>query len=125
QPDARSPAPRSPMRSRRIPRCPTCGLSPGLCICAELPRIVTRTHVRVIAHRKEQFKSTNTGKLSARMLEGAAFECRTDPPRVAEAMAPYTWVLFPSEDALSLREAAALGVHTLLVPDGTWNQAKR
>ena len=61
------------MRSRRLPRCAGCGLSLGLCVCADLPRLCTRSELLLVVHRKEHFKSTNTGKLAARMLERAAY----------------------------------------------------
>jgi DTW domain-containing protein YfiP len=128
---------RPAMRSRRIERCTTCGLYLGLCLCGALPRLEPRTQVTVIAHRKELFKSTNTGKLAVHMLQRASVFCSGADPRASTAVRAeresrtpaladaHTWVLFPSEDAIPLASAAARGLTRLLVPDGTWQQAKR
>jgi DTW domain-containing protein len=119
-------APLRPIRSRRIPRCDTCGLHIALCACAELPRLPVTVSCTFILHRSERQKSTNTGKLAAHMLQGARWLVRDgrelEPAAVEGAGA---FVLFPADGALSLDEARAAGVRALLVPDGTWQQAGR
>ena len=95
----------------------------GLCLCASLPRLAPHTNIEIVAHRTELFKSTNTGKLTAHMLEGARVVCSAEPSD--EPAREGAWVLFPSEHALPLAEAARYGVRTVLVPDGTWTQARR
>jgi DTW domain-containing protein len=115
-----------PIRSRRIPRCHTCGLHVALCVCADLPVLPVTVRCTFILHRSERQKSTNTGKLAAHMLEGARWLVRDgrelEPLAVEGAGA---FVLFPAEGALSLEEARASGVRSLVVPDGTWQQAGR
>jgi DTW domain-containing protein YfiP len=65
------------------------------------------------------------------MLSGAELITRALPDlsRVSERKETrgegVAYVLFPSEHAVTLPEARARGLQTLLVPDGTWNQAKR
>jgi DTW domain-containing protein YfiP len=109
----------APIRSRRLPRCGTCGLFVALCGCSALPRIETRIEVLVVLHRLERFKSSNTGKLAARMLARSevAVAGAGDPPRTAAG----SYVLFPRAGAVPLREARDLC--RLVVPDGTWPQA--
>lgn len=111
----------APIRSRRLERCGTCGLFVGLCGCAELPRLDTRLPVLVVLHRLERFKSSNTGKLAARMLAGSevAIAGQGTPPRVV----PGSYVLFPHPNALPIEHATDL--RRLVVPDGTWPQAGR
>jgi DTW domain-containing protein YfiP len=116
------------MRSRRTPRCPGCWLPTAMCLCAELPRLAVRTRVVVMMHRREAVTSSNTGRLAARVLDGASVRVRglereIDP----EPLPPgRRLVLFPDAEArlLTAEDAAGEGV-VLLVPDGTWAQARR
>jgi DTW domain-containing protein YfiP len=88
-----------------------------------------RTRVVLIAHRREASTSSNTGRLAARMLEGAEMRVlpRTQAP---EPDAPLPegrrLLLFPRGDARVLAPEDAAGERVvLLVPDGTWSQARR
>ena len=130
-PDAPPATPARPMRSRRTPRCSGCWLPSALCLCAELPLLAVRTRVVVAMHRREAVTSSNTGRLAARVLEGASVRVRgalreemeSDP----EPLPPgRRLVLFPAAAArlLTAEDAAGEGV-VLLVPDGTWAQARR
>jgi DTW domain-containing protein len=112
------------MRSRRLNRCQTCGLSESLCVCAAIPALYPRTRVVILAHRVELAKSTNTGKLVARMLGERAELARSDSPWEPCVNPSDAWVLFPSDDALPLEHVVA-DVGSLIVPDGTWGQARR
>jgi len=120
---------RRPIRGFRTARCPACRLPEALCACADLPRLAVRTRVVLIAHRREAITSSNTGRLAARMLEGA--ELRVQPrTREATPAAPLPegrrLVLFPRGDARVLGPEDAAGERVvLLVPDGTWSQARR
>jgi len=49
-------------------RCPRCYLPTRLCLCAEVPRLDTRTEFLVIRHNKEKEKSTNTARMAALSL---------------------------------------------------------
>jgi DTW domain-containing protein YfiP len=60
------------IRSRRLARCGGCRLSDELCICAMLELIAVRTRVVLVTHRNETWKTSNTGRLVARALAGAA-----------------------------------------------------
>jgi len=125
--DAAPTSPR-PIRSRRTPRCTGCWLPTALCLCLELPRIAVRTRVVVVMHRREAITSTNTGRLAARMLEGASVRVRGslrggDPTPLPEGR---RLMLFPAEGTrvLAPGDGAGDGV-VLLVPDGSWAQARR
>ncbi len=112
------------MRTRALPRCPTCGIFVGLCDCASLPRLRTRTEIVVVVHRFEAFKSSSTSKLAVRMLANARLVVREG--RVEPAPAPRgSYVLFPNAAAIPLEEARAAGLSRLVVPDGNWPQAGR
>lgn len=117
------------MRSRTPPdlagRCPRCYLPTRLCLCAQVPRLDTRTEFLVIRHNKEKEKSTNTVRVAALALVrcqvltyGAPGE-RFDPS-VLEG--PDTWLLFPDTQA---PEPQAPAPKRLIVLDGNWGQARR
>jgi len=113
------------MRSRRLSRCPGCGLSDSLCLCPALPELAPRTQLVILAHRIELTKSTNTGRLVARML-GERAQLVQSQEELAEGALPaeHSFVLFPTEDAVPLADVASQ-VRTLIVPDGTWAQCRR
>lgn len=99
-----------------------------LCICALVPRLVTRTRLHLVMHRDEARKPTNTGRLAARCLENSEVWVRgiagkvdptfqPDPARIAV-------LLYPAEDAVPIdRFVGSPRPVTLVVPDGTWRQA--
>lgn len=103
-----------------------------LCLCAELPRIQIQTRIVLLTHVTELEKPTNTGRLLQLSLPDA---CEVVPcggpdagplPNV-QSLDRRSFLLFPSPDAPVLD--APLAHHdprglTLVVPDGTWSQAK-
>ena len=120
--------PTRPIRSQRTPRCRGCWLPTALCLCADLPRLAVRARVVLVTHRREVVTSTNTGRLAARVLEGASVRVRG----VRDAAPPEPLpegrrlALFPAPGARVLSLADADGERVvLLVPDGTWSQARR
>jgi DTW domain-containing protein YfiP len=127
--DARGPRLGPSQRTRGAARCEGCALTPGLCLCAELPRLEPRARVVVVMHHVELRKTTNTGRLAVRMLEGA--ELRVRGEREASERRPLPvgkrLVLYPSDDAVELQPSlVAPGAPVvLLAPDGTWTQARR
>jgi DTW domain-containing protein YfiP len=115
------------MRTRRVVRCAGCALPPALCMCAEVPRIVVRTRVVVLVHRNEVPKTTNTARFVAKMLDGA--ELRVRGERAGEPPGPLPEgrkvVLFPAEGARELGPDDRGEPLVLLVPDGSWAQARK
>jgi DTW domain-containing protein YfiP len=113
-------------------RCPDCFLHRSLCLCALIPRVVTRTRVVLVMHQLELNKPTNTGRLAIRCLPNSQVIVRG---REAEAGAAVgativdkgpRLLLFPHADAVPIEpwQDSAEPV-TLVVPDGTWRQAAR
>ena len=75
------------MRARRqvlsdLKRCPECRLHRTLCLCALIPRLVTRTKVVLVMHDLELRKPTNTGTLAARCLPNSSVLVRGRPRTV-------------------------------------------
>ena len=114
-------------------RCPRCRLHTDLCACDLMVPIQISTKLRVIAHMGEVRKPTNTGQLAVACVEGATLCLRgredipNDPVRWDPASTPL--FLFPAPDAIPLNVWRAqhpdITDVTLVVPDGTWRQAKR
>ena len=55
----------------------------SLCICALIPRVVTRTHVVLLVHQLEANKPTSTGVLAARCLPNSQVVPSWQRPRPA------------------------------------------
>jgi DTW domain-containing protein YfiP len=106
-------------------RCPRCYLPTRLCLCAEVPRLDTRTEFLVIRHNKEKEKSTNTARMAALALS----HCQVltygapGPPFDASVLeGPDTWLLFPDTQAPAPEAPLP---RRLVVLDGNWGQARR
>ncbi len=110
------------------PRCQGCGLRPPACLCGAIEARPLRTRVVLLTHHAERRKSTNTGRLVTLALQGA--EVRLRGERDAPARPPLPegrrLLLYPHPESRVLAAADARGEPVvLLVPDGTWNQARR
>ncbi|MDY7229686.1 tRNA-uridine aminocarboxypropyltransferase [Hyalangium rubrum] len=106
-------------------RCPRCYLPTRLCLCAEVPRIDTRTEFLVIRHNKEKEKSTNTARMAALALSRCQVLTYGAPGERFDASVleqPDTWLLFPGAPAPA--PDASLPKR-LVVLDGNWGQARR
>ena len=100
-----------------------------MCLCAEFPRLPARTRVVLLTHRIELTRSTNTGRIVARLLEGSEIRVRGEIDPGARPPLPEgrRLILFPTPSArvLSRGDAPREGEPlVLLVPDGNWNQAR-
>lgn len=106
-------------------RCSRCYLPTRLCLCAEVPRLDTRTEFLVIRHNKEKEKSTNTARMAALALSRCQVLTYGAPGQPFDASVlegPDTWLLFPDAQVPAPRAAAP---QRLVVLDGNWGQARR
>jgi DTW domain-containing protein len=94
-----------------------------LCLCALIPALSTSSKLVLLIDEREAAKPTNTGRLAARCLADATVVTVGDRREVTvHAPSPSAW-LFPSEDAIEV--TSTMGPLTLVVPDGTWRQARK
>lgn len=116
------------IRHDPLPRCAGCGLHEPLCLCAEVVRQPSQTQVRLVVHRKEAKKSTNTARLLPLALQDAQISLRggrePDEPLVLPPDRP-ALLLFPAPGARSIEAWRGGPPVTLVVPDGNWRQATR
>ena len=109
-------------------RCVRCRMHEGLCVCALIPRIETRTRLVLVLHRDEERKPTNTGQLAALCLPNSEVYVRgaldRPAPRFIDDPTRQPLLLYPHESAIPIASfAASARPVTLIVPDGTWRQA--
>jgi DTW domain-containing protein YfiP len=82
--------------------------------------------VVVVMHRNEVSKSTNTARLAVRMLPNSEVRVRGAlPPDTRPLATGRAAVLFPEPGAPSVSELASEQAFTLVVPDGSWSQARK
>jgi DTW domain-containing protein YfiP len=113
--------------------CPACRLPEWLCVCAHAPRLTTRTPIVLIVHVHDLGRTSNTVRLLALAIRGAALLCHgafpapADPATHVPAGATPV-VLFPGRGARLLTPELIAGLPSppaLIVPDGNWRQASR
>lgn len=115
-------------------RCPQCCIQQALCFCSQIPKLDFQTKVIIIMHHLEQKISTNTARLALRCLTNSQLLYRglKQQPVVMTQVNNFNHYhplfLFPSLDAQTLTPELVQSIHkpiALLVPDGSWRQAKR
>lgn len=100
-------------------------LQQRVCLCAQLPTVVTRTRVVIVRHHLEQHRSSNSGRLAHLALpnseiveHGGGFRGHAKLPPLEGA-----YLLFPEGE---VAQAAPIPPpKQLLVLDATWSQARR
>ena len=110
-----------------------CAASRILCVCDAVPRIDLRTKICLIIHHREVSRSSNTGLLAARALVNSEVRIRGEGRATLDlkdvlSSRYRTFLFFPTNDAVELDKALVMQEHTpiqLIVPDGTWRQAKK
>jgi DTW domain-containing protein YfiP len=99
-----------------------------LCICPLIPSLATRTRLVLLLHETEARKPTNSGRLAAACLQRSSIEVIGDGPRSAPRIdaVEQPLLLYPAVDAVPIATfAASERPVVLVVPDGTWKQAKK
>lgn len=98
---------------------------PALCLCSAAPRLTPPFQLVIVRHASEYRRLTNTARWAALAIAGTEVidHGLPGPPLDLEALrAPGTVVLFPSPHP---GPALAVPPTRIVVPDGTWSQARR
>jgi len=105
-----------------------------LCLCAHIPVFELKTKIRIVMHWREQKLTTNTAVLACLALPNSEIHVRgrQDNRLMTESLIGVeenAAILFPAEShAIELNEISARNLPrplTLIVPDGSWRQAKK
>ena len=121
-------------RQRKLrERCGVCASSRTLCLCDVVPRIELKTRIALIIHHRELSRNSNTGLLALKALVNSAVRIRGEGREALDLQelldSEYrTFLFFPCADAVELDRALVSEENRpvqLIVPDGTWRQAKK
>src|SRR5690349_17158136 len=105
-------------------RCPRCLLQQRVCLCAEIPTVITRTRVVIVRHHLEQYRSSNSGRLANLALPNSVIVDHGGARGLA-VLPPLSgaWLLFPEGEPTVV--APSPPPEQLVVLDATWSQARR
>ena len=114
-------------------RCEHCRMYQPLCLCDLIPRLYVDTKIMVLKHWREEKLTSNTAHLACMALPHSETHLRgvKDNPLLLENLispSEHVALLYPTEDALELNDRSVLDLPrplTLIVPDGSWGQAKK
>jgi hypothetical protein len=104
-----------------------------LCLCAHIPQFHLSTKIVVLKHWREDKLTSNTANLACLALTNSEIHLRgmkNQALHLENHLSPSENValLYPTDDALELNEKTRLSIPrplTLIVPDGSWGQAKK
>ncbi len=105
-------------------RCTRCLLPQRVCLCAQIPNVVTATQVVIVRHYSEQSRSSNSGRLAHQALPNSLL-IDHGAQGVPTVLPPLdgAWVLYPGGRP---RTAAPVPLpRQLIVLDATWSQARK
>lgn len=124
----------SQRRAGHVNRCEYCRLNFHFCVCSSLSATRSRTLVSLIVHVSELKLTSNTAQFVEKILPQSSeifIRGRVNEPFNAEPILTRSGrplFLFPDENSVELNEdfrEKFPGPYHLIVPDGSWNQAKR
>ncbi len=109
--------------------CARCRRPQVVCYCAHLARLPTRTRVLVLQHPRERRVGIGTARMAQLALPNSelrvGIDFAADPVVRATLAGPSpSYLLFPSPQALDVRQLRLDQPINLVVVDGTWSQAR-
>ena len=112
-----------PSRSTH-PRCDRCLQRGDPCLCAEIVPVRARVEIVILRHAAEALKQSGTARWAALALDCSVIDYAASEAPFDEGVLPLedAWVLFPSGEPSAPPSPPP---RRLLVPDGTWQQARR
>ena len=121
------------IEERRSDRCPRCEIRKPLCYCEHIPSIELGTRLVVVMHHTEINLTSNTARLATHALSNSEIRVRGLIYQEVSAEGLIhtdrdTLLLYPSDDAVELTAEYVASLRrpvTLVVPDGTWRQARK
>jgi DTW domain-containing protein YfiP len=114
-----------PRRGLPPGRCPRCAFPEPSCICARIPAIDVPVRFVILRHASELPRLTSSARWAALALTGAQvvdYAITREPLSDGALDVEGAWALFPSPHATPRSAAPPTRI---IVPDGTWQQARR
>lgn len=111
-------------RHSQAPRCPRCMFRGEPCLCPEVPRVRPALEITIVRHAAELRKQSNSARWAALALDCEVIDyAATSAPFEGRSLGDLrgAWLLFPGTGNTATAEAP----RRLIVPDGTWQQARR
>lgn len=105
-------------------RCTRCLFQQRVCLCAQIPRIETRTRVVIVRHHLEKYRSSNSGRLAhlaltnSEIVDHGGLGGPAGMPDLTGA-----WLVFPEGEPMVT--APVPPPRQLVFLDATWSQARR
>jgi DTW domain-containing protein YfiP len=98
-----------------------------------VPKLELKTKISLVIHHRELSRNSNTGLLALRALVNSEARIRgegREPLDLGDLLCPHyrTFLFFPCTDAIELDRALVAQDRRpiqLIVPDGTWRQARK
>jgi DTW domain-containing protein len=105
-------------------RCPRCLLQQRVCLCAQIPTVVTATRIVIVRHHLEIWRSSNSGRLAHLALPNSVIVDHGGLGGPAQLPTlEGAWLLFPEGEPTTAAPVPA--PRQLVVLDATWSQARR
>jgi DTW domain-containing protein len=95
-----------------------------VCLCADLPTVVTRTRIVIVRHHTERWRSSNSGRLAHLALPNSEIVEHGGMGGIA-VLPPLdgAWLMFPEGPATAGPPVPP--PRQVVVLDATWSQARR
>jgi DTW domain-containing protein YfiP len=112
-------------------RCQGCELPMRFCLCQKITALPLKTSVSIVMHHREEHLASNTGRLAKLAISQCQIFLRGRPDQTLDMAQVLerpgkALFLYPCEDAVDIAEFKPEdGPYHLIVPDGSWRQAKR
>ncbi len=122
------------MRSKTLSdlpgRCARCWIRHEFCLCAALPTVQTKTHLVLVRHERESWKSTGTARVASLALPNLSLvdygeDFRPAQDALSGASIEGAWLLFPTDPEGPRYPQPTGPVRKLIILDGTWRQTRR
>ncbi len=117
-------------RGQRSERCPRCNLPKQWCFCSQTEILDLPTQIILLRHPKEKFRSSGTGFLPSLCLKSFQIVEPEELETLLKGLETPIALLFPPDGDSDGRlpdysPNRMEGLKTMIVPDGSWSEARR
>lgn len=121
------------MSVRRIEeseRCPQCYIKKMWCYCDQLKLLDSKNSVTIVMHKREYFLTSNTAHIIPLVLHNGKTVLKERESGILSEQDLFLpdreiYMLYPDEKAVAIEELNPKSPIQLIVPDGTWVQARK